>query len=58
VGAVTVADVLGELEALGRAEDLEHAPSVWQRFQSEMATTADQLAIYHRAYFSAHLHLA
>jgi HPt (histidine-containing phosphotransfer) domain-containing protein len=58
VGAVAVADVLGELESLGRVEDLEHVPSVWQRFQSAMAATADQLAIYHRAYFSAHLHLA
>jgi two-component system sensor histidine kinase/response regulator len=58
VGAVGVAGVLGELEALGRADDFDQVPSVWQRFQSEMAATADQLAIYHRAYFSAHLHLA
>jgi two-component system sensor histidine kinase/response regulator len=58
VGAVTVAGLLGELEALGRAEDFEQVPSVWRRFQSEMATTADELAIYHRAYFSPHVHLA
>jgi HPt (histidine-containing phosphotransfer) domain-containing protein len=58
VGAVSVAGVLGELEALGRTEDFEQMPLVWRRFQSEMATTADQLAIYHRAYFPAHLHLA
>jgi HPt (histidine-containing phosphotransfer) domain-containing protein len=58
VGAVTVAGVLGELEALGRTANLDQMSAVWQRFQNEMATAADQLAIYHRACFSAHLHLA
>ena len=45
MGAVSVADALGELEALGRSEDFEQMPSVWRRFQSEMATTADQLML-------------
>jgi HPt (histidine-containing phosphotransfer) domain-containing protein len=49
VGAVAVADVLGELEALGRAEDFGNVPSVWQRFQSEMATAATKLAHYRSA---------
>jgi hypothetical protein len=49
VGAVAVADALGELEALGRAEDLSNMPSVWQRFQCEMVAAANRLARYHNA---------
>jgi HPt (histidine-containing phosphotransfer) domain-containing protein/CheY-like chemotaxis protein len=49
VGAVAVAGALAELEEFGRGDKaVGGVASAWQRFQSEMESTADQLAAYYR----------
>jgi len=48
VGATTVAAILGELEELGRSGDPTALLATWQRFQSAMESTAEELAPYHR----------
>ena len=49
VGAVSVAGVLGELEALGREATLDQLSPVWERFLSETEKAAQELAPYHRS---------